>query len=138
MQKGIGETTLETAATLAVVINKGSNPIGTDDRIREDVHHRLVDDPYVDASDIEVKVEKCEVVLTGNVSDREQKRRAEDIVESISGVRHVENRLCVNQEHTAYASNQRRSYTGNMSDIGNESGTTNEIIRNTGNMNTNR
>ena len=108
---------------MAVVINKGSNAIGTDDRIREDVHDRLVDDPYVDASDIEVKVEKCEVVLTGNVSDREQKRRAEDIVESISGVRHVENRLRVNQEHTAYASNQRRSYTGdtgNVSDIGND------------------
>jgi hypothetical protein len=82
------------------------------------------------------------VVLTGNVSDREQKRRAEDLVESISGVRHVENRLRVNQEHTAYASNQRRGNytgnTGNVSDVGNESGTTNEIIRNTGNMNTNR
>lgn len=124
--------------------HKGKGPKGytrSDDRIREDVHDRLSDDPYVDASDIEVKVENCEVVLTGNVSDRDQKRRAEDVVESVSGVRHVENRLRVNREQTSYANQRRGDYTGNTNDvsgIGNESGTTNEIIRNTGNMNANR
>jgi osmotically-inducible protein OsmY len=126
--------------------HKGKGPKGytrSDDRIREEVHDRLADDPYVDASDIEVKVENCEVVLTGNVSDRDQKRRAEDVVESVSGVRHVENRLRVGQEHSGNANaNQRRgNYTGTTNDvggIGNESGTTNEIIRNTGNMNANR
>jgi len=129
--------------------HKGKGPKGytrSDDRIREDVHDRLSDDPYVDASDIEIKIENGEVVLTGNVSDRDQKRRAEDIAESISGVRNVENRIRVKQEHGQYAdANNRRGnysgYTGNtndMSGIGNESGTTNEIIRNAGNMNGNR
>jgi len=107
------------------------------------VHDRLADDPYVDASYIEVKIENGEVTLTGNVSSRDQKRRAEDVVEAISGVHNVENRIKVKQEHGNYAdANQRRgNYTGNTSnlgDIGNESGTTNEIIRDTGNMKSNR
>lgn len=125
-------------------VHRGKGPKGytrSDERIREDVNDRLSDDPYVDASDIEVKVENCDVVLTGNVSDRDQKRRAEDIVESISGVHNVENRIRVRQEHYTDSSQRRGNYTGttnNMGGIGDESGTTNEIIRNTGNMNTNR
>lgn len=125
--------------------HRGKGPKGytrSDDRIREDVHDRLADDPYVDASDIEVKVENGNVVLTGNVPDRDQKRRAEDIIESVSGVRDVENRVHVHHEHATYAdANRRRSdYTGTTSDtnVGRESGTTNEIIRNTGNMSTNK
>jgi len=126
--------------------HRGKGPKGytrSDDRIREDVHDRLADDPYVDASDIEVKVENGDVVLTGDVYDREQKRRAEDIIESISGVRNVENRIHVQHEHSKYADANRRrgNYTGTTNDvgnIGNETGTTNEIIRNTGNMNANK
>jgi osmotically-inducible protein OsmY len=67
----------------------------SDDRIREDVCDRLADDDMLDASDIEVNVNGSEVVLTGTVLSREAKRHAEDIVESISGVRHVENRIRV-------------------------------------------
>jgi osmotically-inducible protein OsmY len=59
---------------------------------------RLSDDSYVDASEINVKVEGSQVTLTGTVRDREQKRRAEDIIESISGVRDVDNHLKVKRE----------------------------------------
>lgn len=128
---------------------RGKGPKGytrSDDRIREDVQDRLADDPYVDASDIEVKVEHGVVVLTGDIADREQKRRAEDIIEAVSGVRDVENRLHVMQHHDHYADAGHkqadfRNYTGTTDDvsgIGHESGTTNEMIRNAGNMNTNR
>jgi hypothetical protein len=65
----------------------------TDDRIEEDINDRLTDDPYVDASDVNVAVQKGEVILTGSVDDRQAKRRAEDIAESVSGVSHVENRI---------------------------------------------
>lgn len=51
----------------------------------------------VDASEIEVSVEKSEVTLTGTVQSRDQRRRAEDCVESISGVKHVQNNLRVEQ-----------------------------------------
>ena len=80
--------------------HRGKGPKGytrSADRIRDDINDRLADDPFVDASDIEVEITGNEVILKGNVQSREDKRRAEDIVESISGVRHVENRLRVNR-----------------------------------------
>jgi len=168
--------------------HRGKGPRGfqrSDDRIREDICYRLYEDGHVDASDVEVKVEGSEVILTGTVHSREEKRRAEDLVESIMGVRHVENRLRVENDRgswqsagsnrmgdtsrsgdtarnsdtlrtgdttsrlgdanrtgsdsdrtTTYGSSlENRSYTGNTGEgtgIGNESGTTNEIIRNSG------
>lgn len=73
----------------------------SDKRILEDVSDRLYLDPYIDASDIEVQVDKCDVVLTGTVEDRNAKRRAEDIAESTPGVKNVENRLRIAKTHTA-------------------------------------
>jgi osmotically-inducible protein OsmY len=69
----------------------------SDDRIREDVNDRLSDDPYVDASEIEVTVSSCEVTLSGTVDSRDAKRRAEDCAEAVSGVRHVQNNLRIQQ-----------------------------------------
>lgn len=160
----------------------GKGPKGyqrSEDRIREDVCERLAYDGHVDASNIDVKVEGSEVVLTGTVRSRAEKRRAEDLVDAIMGVRNVENRIRVEQEqgsggwqqagsqHRSYEESSRtgsrenrgtdtdrfrqtsnteggslesRSYTGNSGDgsgIGTESGTTNEIIRNSGATDTN-
>jgi osmotically-inducible protein OsmY len=69
----------------------------SDERIREDVSDRLMDDPHIDASDIEVGVANGEVVLTGTVENRFAKRHAEDLAESVSGVTHVQNNLRVRQ-----------------------------------------
>jgi osmotically-inducible protein OsmY len=65
----------------------------SDERIREDINDRLTDHAYLDASDIEVSVKEGEVILTGKVFDRTDKRLAEDVAESISGVKHVQNNL---------------------------------------------
>lgn len=67
----------------------------SDERIREDVSDRLTDDPYVDASEIEVQVSGGEVTLSGMVTRREDRRRAEDLVERVLGVRHVQNNIRV-------------------------------------------
>jgi len=78
--------------------HRGRGPRGysrSDERIREDVNDRLTDDPYVDASDIDVVVSGGEVTLSGTVDDRRSKHRAEDIAESIPGIRHVQNNLRV-------------------------------------------
>ena len=78
--------------------HRGRGPRGytrSDERIREDVSDRLTDDPYVDASDIDVIVSGGEVTLSGTVDDRRSKHRAEDIAESVSGIRHVQNNLRV-------------------------------------------
>jgi len=80
--------------------HRGRGPRGytrSDDRIREDVSDRLTDDPYVDASDIDIAVSNGEVTLTGHVEHRGAKRRAEDVAESVSGVTHVQNNLRVRQ-----------------------------------------
>jgi osmotically-inducible protein OsmY len=74
----------------------GRGPKGyqrSDARISEDVCDRLAESPDVDASEIEVKVENGEVTLTGSVAERGEKRRAEDLIENISGVREVHNHL---------------------------------------------
>lgn len=78
------------------VDHRGRGPKGyvrSDARIEEDVHDRLTDDPALDASDIEVAVKDREVTLDGTVESRRDKRRAEDCVDSVSGVVHVQNNL---------------------------------------------
>lgn len=71
------------------------NYLRSDERISEDINDRLHDDPYVDASNIEVEIDKAEVVLSGTVSDINAKRRAAYIAEEVRGVRNVENRIRV-------------------------------------------
>ncbi len=80
--------------------HRGRGPRGyrrADERIRDDINDRLTDHPYLDATDIEVGVQSSEVTLTGAVESRQAKRLAEDIVDSVSGVTNVENRLRVNR-----------------------------------------
>lgn len=93
--------------------HRGKGPKGynrSDERIQEDVSDRLSDDPYIDASDIDVQVNNCEVILSGNVDSKDAKRRAEHIVESISGVREVENRLHVNANRLSVGSSTSNVY----------------------------
>jgi osmotically-inducible protein OsmY len=85
--------------------HRGRGPKGyrrSDERIRDDVSDRLADDPYVDASDIEVSVQNGEVTLSGMVDSRQARRRAEDLVENVSGVSHVQNNLRVRQQGGGY------------------------------------
>ncbi len=77
-----------------------SNYTRTDERIREDASERLTDDWSVDARNIEVKVSNGEITLDGTVRTRDQKRRAEDLVEDLSGVKHVQNNLRVDEGST--------------------------------------
>jgi osmotically-inducible protein OsmY len=78
--------------------HKGKGPKSytrSDDRIKEDINDKLSDDPFIDASDIDVSVSNGEVTLTGTVDHRSTKRRAEDLAEAVSGVKNVENRIRV-------------------------------------------
>lgn len=77
---------------------RGRGPKGysrTDERIREDLSDRLMDDPLVDASEITVHVSQGEITLEGSVETRRQKHRADDIAEQVRGVIDVHNRLRV-------------------------------------------
>ena len=98
----------------------------SDDRIREDVNDRLTEDWRVDASDVTVSVSQGEVTLSGTVSSRQAKRRAEDVAEDVSGVKHVQNNLRVAAATTGSAFD--RNWTQNQTSTA-EGGT---VVRSTG------
>jgi osmotically-inducible protein OsmY len=94
----------------------------SDSRIEEDINDRLTDYPYIDASDIEVEVNGGEVVLTGNVDSRYEKRLAEDIVEDISGVKNVENRIRVESSQSTSQGGWTYSDTAGHTETGESTG----------------
>lgn len=102
--------------------HRGRGPKGytrSDERIREDVNDRLTDDPYLDASDIDVAVAGGEVTLNGTVESRSAKRRAEDLADRVSGVSHVQNNLRARQvtSTTATSAMARASSVGGESKV---------------------
>jgi hypothetical protein len=84
---------------------RGTQPRGyerSDDRLRELACERLTD-ADIDASDIEVKVERATVTLEGSVPVRWMKHAAEDIVDDLGGVKDIQNRLRVGRNDAAGA-----------------------------------
>jgi hypothetical protein len=78
--------------------HRGVGPKGykrSDERISDEAHERLTDDSWLDASNIDLKVENGELTLSGSVDNRQSKHRAEQLVEDIPGVHHVQNNLRV-------------------------------------------
>jgi hypothetical protein len=89
----------------------GRGPQGykrSDERIMEDINEHLTTDHDVDASNIRVECNEGEVILKGTVTDRHSKRRAEDIAESCSGVKDVQNQLRIQQEESGESSYEGR------------------------------
>jgi osmotically-inducible protein OsmY len=74
----------------------GKGPKGykrSDERMLEEVCDRIACQGYIDASDVEVKVENGTVILTGTVGQRHHKRALEQMVERVHGVEDVQNAL---------------------------------------------
>jgi osmotically-inducible protein OsmY len=87
----------------------GRGPKGwqrSDERIRDDINERLTDHPDIDATEIQVQVNQAEVTLTGSVEERRAKRLAEDIAESVAGVKDVHNQLHVEPQHAGAQSHE--------------------------------
>lgn len=77
---------------------RGKGPKGykrTDERIAEDVNDVLTENDSLDATELQVTVQSGEVTLQGTVDNRFERRLAEDLADSISGVLHVQNNLRV-------------------------------------------
>jgi osmotically-inducible protein OsmY len=100
----------------------GRGPKGyvrSDDRIREDVNDRLTEDWRLDATNIDASVSNGEVTLSGTVDGRDDKHRAEHLIENLSGVKHVQNNLRVDESwREAGAWNQRLSTPVGSSGVG--------------------
>jgi hypothetical protein len=100
---------------------RGKGPKGyvrTDERIREEICERLSDDPRIDASDVSVEVREGVVTLEGSIQDRGQKYRIEDIADSCSGVKDVQNGLRVALSGSPMQSDASESHTQNSRDTG--------------------
>lgn len=92
---------------------RGRGPKGyqrSDERISDEVHQRLTDDAWLDATDINVAVSNGDVTLSGTVESREAKHRAERVVEDLSGVKHVQNNLRI--QASGYGASSAQSTTG--------------------------
>jgi ferritin-like metal-binding protein YciE len=78
----------------------GRGPIGYDsagDPTGQEVYSRLTQHGQIDASDIEIVIDNGEVLLDGTVDSEETKRLAQEAVETITGVRSVQNLLQVKE-----------------------------------------
>lgn len=94
---------------------EGKGPKGykrSDEKLQEEICE-LLSDGHMDASEIEVKVSNGEVTLTGTVTERQDKHRAEQLAESVRGVSDVTNQLRVNRggsgEHQSQSMGEHRS-----------------------------
>lgn len=109
----------------------GKGPKGyklTDDRILEEVSQCLMQDPRVDATEIQVEVTDGEVTLTGTIESRQMKRLAEQAIDTLPGVRDVHNQLRTQGsqagDHASRApdGNRARSERGEKSDKNDKDG----------------
>lgn len=92
LQPGMPEKMLLVFTDVVVLlINEGY----VDHQAREDVNDRLTWHGHVDASEVEPDANDGVVTLTGSVESRYEKRLAEDIAESVSGVWDVHNQLSI-------------------------------------------
>ena len=92
----------------------GRGPKGyqrSDERIHEELSDEFTRNPEIDATDIEISVQAGEVTLKGTVESRQQKRMAEDLAETIFGVKQVHNQLRSVQASSASAARTDKAPT---------------------------
>ena len=84
----------------------------SDERIMEKLCDELIDNPFIDASEIEVEVKDSVVELSGFVLDKWMKYDVEELAERIAGVKNVISNLetvkrgkikSANREHPYYS-----------------------------------
>lgn len=83
-------------------LHTGKGPKGyrrSEERIREDICDALEAHAHIDASDIEVKVSEGLVTLSGTVDSRQAKRLAEQAVETVRGIKDINNELRIMSAH---------------------------------------
>lgn len=82
------------------------NYVRSDERIRELICERLIQNLSIDVSDVSIEVQSGRVTLSGTVPDRHMKHAIEDVVDGCWGVDEIENDMRVQsaQETTSPAS----------------------------------
>jgi len=67
----------------------------SDDRLREEVIDKLLQQSDIDLDQIEVQVSQGDVTLSGTVENRRVKHQIEDVIDSVWGVKEITNNLKV-------------------------------------------
>ncbi len=88
------------------------NAVRGDHLIAEEINERLMHDERVDASEILLSVEDGVVTLTGEVPERRMKHLAEDIADSVRGVRELRNVIRVDNGDKSFGSPGREWRSG--------------------------
>jgi len=86
----------------------------SDDSIYDEIGQILEQRADIDPSDVEIKINNGEVILEGTVSDRMTKRRIEDALEMVSGIKDVQNRLRVKNDMNQGQNRQSQSDQSNQ------------------------
>jgi osmotically-inducible protein OsmY len=92
--------TLEPQSGLEPYSYAGKGPknyIRPDDAVLDDVVDLLTRHQEIDATEVDVHVEKGEVILTGSVPEERSKLLAAEVIKLVPGVKKVSNRLRVLQ-----------------------------------------
>lgn len=121
-QSGMGQRGAQSRPGMGQGMHRGKGPAGyqrSDERIKEAVSEALEHDEHIDATHIEVVVKNGEVMLTGTVDDRQQKRLAEECVEHLAGVKDVQNSLRVQGENRQAQRTQTQGASGSAGSNGN-------------------
>lgn len=90
----------------------------SDERIREVICERLIQDLSIDVSDVSIEVQSGQVTLSGTVPDRHMKHAIEDVVDGCWGVDEIENDMRVQSTQaqeagfSASGTGQRSAKTG--------------------------
>jgi osmotically-inducible protein OsmY len=103
----------------------GKGPKGfkrSDDRVRDDVCERI-SRSWVNAENVDVKVESGEVILSGEVESREEKRMLEDLAEDVFGVEEVQNHVRIRRERGQSLGGAQTGLTGGVSQVSGTTGT---------------
>ncbi len=80
----------------AETTQRGKGPAQrTDEQLKSAIEEVLTDDPWLDASGVQVSVQQGIAQLSGTVASRQAKRRAEDLADQVRGVRDVQNTLSI-------------------------------------------
>lgn len=80
----------------AEATQRGKGPAQrTDEQMKSAIEEVLTDDPWLDAAGIQVSVQQGIAQLSGTVTSRQAKRRAEDLADQVWGVRDVQNTLVI-------------------------------------------
>ncbi|HEY2384831.1 MAG TPA: BON domain-containing protein [Terriglobia bacterium] len=84
--------------------HKGKGPKGykrADDRIHDEICKHLSRHSLIDASLMDIQVENGVVTMTGEVTDRRMKYLAEDVVDDVTGVKEIHNKVRVAENRAA-------------------------------------